>query len=116
YEAIVKGENIPEPGIPESFKVLIKKLQSVCLDVKVWTDEDQEIEVRETVDEDDTIGDFELDVGNHMGEVEESNIIEEIEDDFAENAEDDDIENLEEFTEDDLFDAEIDFDSDDFDM
>ncbi|MCE0580272.1 DNA-directed RNA polymerase subunit beta, partial [Clostridioides difficile] len=92
YEAIVKGENIPEPGIPESFKVLIKELQSLCLDVKVLTDEDQEIEVRESVDEDDTIGEFELDVVNHMGEVEESNIIEEIEDDFAENAEDEDIE------------------------
>lgn len=113
YEAIVKGENIPEPGIPESFKVLIKELQSLCLDVKVLTDEDQEIEVRESVDEDDTIGEFELDVVNHMGEVEESNIIEEIEDDFAE---DEDIENLEEFTEDDLFEEEIDFDSDDFDM
>ena len=116
YEAIVKGENIPEPGIPESFKVLIKELQSLCSDVKVLTDEDQEIEVRESVDEDDTIGEFELDVVNHMGEVEESNIIEEIEDDFAENAEDEDIENLEEFTEDDLFEEEIDFDSDDFDM
>ena len=116
YEAIVKGENIPEPGIPESFKVLIKELQSLCLDVKVLTEEDQEIEVRESVDEDDTIGEFELDVVNHMGEVEESNIIEEIEDDFAENAEDEDIENLEEFTEDDLFEEEIDFDSDDFDM
>ena len=48
YEAIVKGENIPEPGIPESFKVLIKELQSLCLDVKVLTEEDQEIEVRES--------------------------------------------------------------------
>ncbi|HBG4852130.1 TPA: DNA-directed RNA polymerase subunit beta [Clostridioides difficile] len=116
YEAIVKGENIPEPGIPESFKVLIKELQSLCLDVKVLTDEDQEIEVREFVDEDDTIGEFELDVVNHMGEVEESNIIEEIEDDFVEATEDEDIENLEEFTEDDLFEEEIDFESDDFDM
>ncbi|MGO0885106.1 DNA-directed RNA polymerase subunit beta [Clostridioides difficile] len=116
YEAIVKGENIPEPGIPESFKVLIKELQSLCLDVKVLTDEDQEIEVRESVDEDDTIGEFELDVVNNMGEVEESNIIEEIEDDFAENVEDEDIENLEEFAEEDLFEEEIDFDGDDFDM
>ncbi|UWD49106.1 DNA-directed RNA polymerase subunit beta [Clostridioides difficile] len=116
YEAIVKGENIPEPGIPESFKVLIKELQSLCLDVKVLTDEDQEIEVRESVDEDDTIGEFELDVVNNMGEVEESNIIEEIEDDFTENVEDEDIENLEEFAEEDLFEEEIDFDGDDFDM
>ncbi|MCC0658456.1 DNA-directed RNA polymerase subunit beta [Clostridioides sp. ES-S-0123-01] len=116
YEAIVKGENIPEPGIPESFKVLIKELQSLCLDVKVLTDEDQEIEVRESVDEDDTIGEFELDVVNNMGEVEESNIIEEIEDDFTETVEDEDIENLEEFAEEDLFEEEIDFDGDDFDM
>ncbi|MCC0647439.1 DNA-directed RNA polymerase subunit beta [Clostridioides sp. ZZV15-6598] len=116
YEAIVKGENIPEPGIPESFKVLIKELQSLCLDVKVLTDEDQEIEVRESVDEDDTIGEFELDVVNNMGEVEESNIIEEIEDDFTENVEDEDIENLEEFAEEDLFEEEIDFDGDDFDV
>ncbi|MCC0642513.1 MULTISPECIES: DNA-directed RNA polymerase subunit beta [unclassified Clostridioides] len=116
YEAIVKGENIPEPGIPESFKVLIKELQSLCLDVKVLTDEDQEIEVRESVDEDDTIGEFELDVVNNMGEVEESNIIEEIEDDFTETVEDEDIENLEEFAEEDLFEEEIDFVGDDFDV
>ena len=41
YEAIVKGENIPEPGIPESFKVLIKEMQSLCLDVKVLTENDE---------------------------------------------------------------------------
>lgn len=47
YEAIVKGENIPEPGVPESFKVLIKELQSLCLDVKVLSDEAQEIQIKE---------------------------------------------------------------------
>ena len=52
YECIVKGENIPEPGVPESFKVLIKELQSLCLDVKVLTEEDSEIEIKESVDED----------------------------------------------------------------
>ncbi|WP_432667322.1 DNA-directed RNA polymerase subunit beta [Wukongibacter baidiensis] len=51
YEAIVKGENIPEPGIPESFKVLIKELQSLCLDVKVITEEVGEIEIKESEDE-----------------------------------------------------------------
>ncbi len=51
YESIVKGENIPEPGIPESFKVLIKELQSLALDVKVLTEDDQEIEFRELDDE-----------------------------------------------------------------
>jgi DNA-directed RNA polymerase subunit beta len=51
YEAIVKGENIPEPGVPESFKVLIKELQSLGLDVRVLSEDDKEIEIRE-VDED----------------------------------------------------------------
>ena len=50
YEAIVKGENIPEPGIPESFKVLIKEMQSLCLDVKVLTEDHEEIEIKETTD------------------------------------------------------------------
>ena len=47
YEAIVKGDNVPEPGIPESFKVLIKELQSLSLDVKVLTETDEEIKVDE---------------------------------------------------------------------
>jgi len=47
YEAIVKGENVPEPGVPESFKVLIKELQSLCLDVKVLTEEAQEVQIKE---------------------------------------------------------------------
>lgn len=85
YEAIVKGENIPEPGIPESFKVLIKELQSLCLDVKVLTEEDQEVEVRESLDADDTAGEFELDVIDNMDEVEQNHIIEEIDDEFIEN-------------------------------
>jgi DNA-directed RNA polymerase subunit beta len=51
YEAIVKGENIPEPGIPESFKVLIKEMQSLCLNVKVESFGGHEIEMRE-LDED----------------------------------------------------------------
>lgn len=51
YESIVKGENIPEPGVPESFKVLIKELQALCLDVKVLNDEKQEIEIKESVED-----------------------------------------------------------------
>jgi DNA-directed RNA polymerase subunit beta len=47
YEAIVKGENVPEPGVPESFKVLIKELQSLGLDVKILSEDDEEIEIRE---------------------------------------------------------------------
>ncbi len=53
YEAIVKGENIPEPGVPESFKVLVKELQSLCLDVKVLSEEEGEVEIREGDDEAD---------------------------------------------------------------
>ena len=88
YEAIVKGENIPEPGIPESFKVLIKELQSLCLDVKVLTAEDQEIEVKESVDyEDDgiSVADFELDV--IPDDIEETHVIEEVEDEFGDDEE-----------------------------
>jgi len=51
YEAIVKGENIPEPGIPESFKVLVKEMQSLCLDVEIVSETGEEIELKE--DEDD---------------------------------------------------------------
>ncbi len=51
YEAIVKGENVPEPGIPESFKVLIKELQSLCLDVKLLSEDEQELEVVESIDD-----------------------------------------------------------------
>jgi DNA-directed RNA polymerase subunit beta len=51
YESIVKGENIPEPGVPESFKVLIKELQALCLNVKVLNDENEEIRLKESVEE-----------------------------------------------------------------
>ena len=50
YEAIIKGDNIPEPGIPESFKVLLKELQSLGLDVKVLKDDNTEVEIMETID------------------------------------------------------------------
>ena len=50
YEAIIRGENIPEPGIPESFKVLLKELQSLGLDVRVLRDDNTEVEIMETVD------------------------------------------------------------------
>ncbi|HHW01946.1 MAG TPA: DNA-directed RNA polymerase subunit beta [Thermoanaerobacterales bacterium] len=53
YEAIVKGENVPEPGIPEAFKVLIKELQSLCLDVKILSEDAKEIEIKETDDDDE---------------------------------------------------------------
>ena len=113
YEAIVKGENIPEPGIPESFKVLIKELQSLCLDVKVLTEEEQEIEVRESLDADDTAGEFELDVIDNMDEVEQNHIIEEIDDEFIEN-DDEDIDSLD--FEDDADFEELNYEDEDFDV
>ncbi|MCE3023147.1 DNA-directed RNA polymerase subunit beta, partial [Staphylococcus pasteuri] len=56
YESIVKGENVPEPGVPESFKVLIKELQSLGMDVKILSEDEQEIEMRDTDEDDDTSG------------------------------------------------------------
>ncbi|MBN9649034.1 MAG: DNA-directed RNA polymerase subunit beta [Terrisporobacter othiniensis] len=79
YEAIVKGENIPEPGIPESFKVLIKELQSLCLDVKILSEEDEELEVKENVDFDEPESDFEGSVVSDDTDVQENHMIEEIE-------------------------------------
>ena len=56
YEAIVKGQNIPKPGIPESFKVLIKELQSLGLDVKVLDKDNQEIDLKQNFDDEDDMG------------------------------------------------------------
>ncbi|MBR1738444.1 MAG: DNA-directed RNA polymerase subunit beta, partial [Firmicutes bacterium] len=55
YESIVKGENIPEPGVPESFKVLLKELQALGLDVRVLMDGDEEVEIKESVDDSDDV-------------------------------------------------------------
>ncbi len=67
YEAIVKGENIPEPGIPESFKVLIKEMQSLALDVRVLTEDNEEIELKEVSDYEEQTGiDSIMDVDNRL--------------------------------------------------
>lgn len=58
YEAIVKGENVPEPGIPESFKVLLEELRSLGLDVKVLTEEHKEVEMTELLDDDRDIAEY----------------------------------------------------------
>lgn len=60
YEAIVKGENVPEPGVPESFKVLIKELQSLALDVRVLTDTSEEVEI---LDEEEDISEMARELG-----------------------------------------------------
>ena len=65
YESIVKGENIPEPGVPESFKVLIKELQSLCLDVRILSEDDHEIAIKdvdEELNETDKVRDLGLDI------------------------------------------------------
>ena len=105
YEAIVKGENVPEPGVPESFKVLIKELQSLGLDMKLYTEDDKELELKENIDEGI---DFNLDKGKTV--LEEENVIEndEIENAYIE----EDLENDEELLDtDDLLDEEL-YDSD----
>ncbi|MGI5901623.1 MAG: DNA-directed RNA polymerase subunit beta [Desulfitobacteriia bacterium] len=95
YEAIVKGENIPEPGVPESFKVLIKELQSLGLDVSVLSEEDQMVEIKD-LDEDD-LGDVAQELGMDeqfaVVEAEEPEEDEEDEDDFDEDPDEDGIEN-----------------------
>ncbi len=73
YEAIIKGDNIPEPGIPESFKVLLKELQSLGLDVKVLRDDNTEVEIMETVDYGDSDYRYEMEgdsKGNYQKEEE----------------------------------------------
>ena len=67
YEAIVKGENIPEPGVPESFKVLLKELQSLALDIRVLRADSTEVEIKESVDDDDDFNDnMEMQVVNDI--------------------------------------------------
>lgn len=85
YEAIVKGENIPEPGIPESFKVLIKEMQSLCLDVKVLTEDNKEIEIKENTGA-DTFASIEkiIDFENDAVDEEEVFETEGMREDFAE--------------------------------
>ena len=75
YEAIVKGKNIPAPGVPESFKVLIKELESLCLDVKVLDGDHNEIVIKELEDEEeeyDRGGASAQESGNPAAEDEES--------------------------------------------
>ena len=83
YEAIVKGENIPEPGIPESFKVLIKELQSLGLDVKLYSETDEEIQIKEHTEE----GLDGIEERIDESELEEDNLTEVSEDDLEDSEE-----------------------------
>ena len=66
YESIVKGENIPEPGVPESFKVLLKELQSLALDIKVLRADSTEVEIKESIDDDEIGENLEMQVVNDI--------------------------------------------------
>lgn len=74
YEAIVKGENIPEPGVPESFKVLLKELQSLALDIRVLREDQTEVEIKESIDEIDDLN-VNIDVLEHNTEDDDSGFI-----------------------------------------
>ncbi len=103
YEAIVKGQNIPTPGVPEAFKVLVKELQSLCLDIRVLDHEGKEIELS-------SIGEDELDAPTYVSA-----------EDIGETVETDDIfdsmseEEVDDFGDEDIFDGFDDFGDDDFD-
>lgn len=83
YEAIVKGENIPDPGIPESFKVLVKELQSIGLDIKVLNEDEEEVSLRDDEDDDiaTTAREVDLDINGQVVE----NAPEKPVDDYADN-------------------------------
>ena len=116
YEAIVKGENIPEPGIPESFKVLVKELQSLGLDIKLYNQSDEnEVELKEDVDDDGTTPNVTLPVADE-DDLEDGMIIEDEDGNAIEDEEDDDFGDEDEpiFTDDD--DTFVDDDYDDGDI
>jgi DNA-directed RNA polymerase subunit beta len=105
YEAIVKGENIPEPGVPESFKVLIKELQSLGLDVKVLTEESEEVQIKE---EDDDIKEMAKELGIEIETASNDGVVYEEESDIEDGFADDEIDEDEIDDED----FEVDFDDD----
>ena len=109
YEAIVKGQNVPKPGIPEAFKVVIKEFQSLCLDIQVLDENNQEIDLKATFEDDDDVipppvsdaDDFD------EGDLDEGFSLEEGDDDEFGSSDSDDY--------DDVGDDDTDFGSDDFD-
>jgi DNA-directed RNA polymerase subunit beta len=114
YESIVKGENIPEPGIPESFKVLIKELQSLCLDVKILTEEDKEIEVKESLDYEDVPHEFEMTGFEDYKDLEAESIIEEIDEEIEDEEIDEEIDDID--LDDEANYEDINYDDDDFEI
>ena len=86
YEAIVKGENVPEPGVPESFKVLIKELQSIGLDIKVLNEDEEEISLRDTDDDiNETARKLDLDIDGAIPKAPNTEIVQ---DDYTTDSDD----------------------------
>ena len=122
YEAIVKGENVPESGIPESFRVLVKELQSLGLDVKVYSEDNEEVTLKEYEEEEiedlplNLEGPEDLQFVRHYDEPTDDVIIEDVEDDEFDDDEEE-IDEIEEFdftdTIDELSDDLGDFDDED---
>ena len=111
YEAIVKGENIPEPGMPESFRVLMKELQSLCLDVSALDSDGNPIDIKESVDEEGH-EDFKIE-SVVPDDIEDTHMIEEVEGDgYEEEEEEEEVEFDENFVDEE---EEDDTDFDDFD-
>ncbi|MDE7248683.1 MAG: DNA-directed RNA polymerase subunit beta, partial [Lachnospiraceae bacterium] len=106
YEAIIKGDNIPEPGIPESFKVLLKELQSLGLDVRVLRDDNTEVEIMETIDYGDTDYRYEMEGENKNYDYDKGSLSsmgyqqQEFDEDSGELVSSEDEEDLDEFPED----------------
>ena len=105
YEAIVKGENVPEPGVPESFKVLIKELQSLGLDVKLYSEDNRELELKENIDEG-----IDFNLEREKSSLQEETVLEndELENSYIE----EDIDDSEDLMDDDMLLSDEEFDSD----
>ena len=101
YESIVKGENVPEPGVPESFKVLVKELQSLGLDVRLYSSDDKELELKENIDEG---------IEYNPEKERQQNILleQELAENYIEEDEDNDVELLETEDADELFESVLD--------
>ena len=130
YESIVKGENIPEPGVPESFKVLLKELQSLALDIRVLREDQTEVEIKESIDDVDdlnvNIDGYERDDDDkrhpfmehqNMPMSEEENLIDFLfDDEEGTESENDDDDLLDDYADDDVDDLIDDDDLDDIDL
>jgi DNA-directed RNA polymerase subunit beta len=115
YESIVKGENIPEPGVPESFKVLIKELQSLALDVKVLSEENEEIAIRELDEDDGDVEELSVNIEGREDEPDDISYNGTAEDEDEEFDEDLSLDDLEEIDTEDLEIDDTIFDEEDFD-